>query len=753
MVFLAEAPKEEEKKVEEAVEPRAIREAVAVAKALAPKPTVPYYYAPVTAPIQPTPPPKPTAPTPTQPPPIQQISWAYAGYEKPPPEPTVKPVRVRPGKVPIERREIERLRERARKYPERVWKPPTFGEIARGFGEVARGYREARIEDVLVPPQMRRPKTVRALERFVGLEKKVARVPGIIGVKYGPRGARIVVKKPLVEAIQPLKFPLGMVAEVEQYAHPGVPTVSGALWETGAYALTHGGRFPSKEAYEKYLMREEKKAWAEFSEALTAEETRAKREYGAMFSPKAAREWRKQEEAKFRTRFSRWRKEQLAEYKAPLEEVGELGPWYWAGSLAGAFITGTAFAKGAGKVWKGITKITPIRIKAPISEVAKFGRVAKLVHKAKVKIITTEPVYSIRRAWRWIRTPSQPAKTAIERGIVWGEEKFLMPSGFELSETLRPAYKWTGFPVIYGKKAAYGVIQVSPATALTRIQKWIERGMFPRMGTLSAQQVVVAKKAVPLGFPTAGVAFERVGVTAPARVAGVLPFVLLGVARRRRVVARKPAEKPRVRRRMTALARHMQAYARGAAVPVLVPKFAEPTLERAMQKFRPQALLRLEPKQREKAVPVVVPTLAYALERQKFWPQQLLQRPKVPEREKVFPVPKIVFEPVAVPKLVPTTRPKLVPRQVLVPSFPWFAPTVPARPVPVRPPLLPLRGRVDVGRRGRRRRGAWYLRVHPIPKPREFMAGLLGKPKQISLKPRRKKGKKRRKRRGIFYIW
>lgn len=378
------------------------------------------------------------------------------------------------------------------------------------------------------------------------------------------------------------------------------------------------------------------------------------------------------------------RPEQLREYE-------ELPPEYLVGGLLGTYAEAKAIGYAVGKAWAGVKRITPKLIKEPIARAVRFGRVPKAIYRAKLAVKYREPVYTIThvpaRMKTYLARQFPTAKIAVERGLAWGERQFFQPGAFEVWATTVEPYKFVGYPIIYGKAAQYAVIQVTKPTAFQQIMLGIEKGMFPRMGGLAAQQRLILRTGkrgfAPWLMPTMPVA-KALARQVPTTLAGL---GISAVARGIRV------ERPRRKRRLV--------------TPLLVvpkPRIERLPFEREMEKFR----------------------------------SLVLEVPKVKERERLVPVPK-VSEALLQPQLakqealVKTVQKQV---QVLVPKIP--VPTI------LKPPTYPYwrrRGpRETFGKRFERLLGKWYYRKHPIPTPKQLARDFMGLPRK---KRRKKKAKKR----------
>ena len=344
-------------------------------------------------------------------------------------------------------------------------------------------------------------------------------------------------------------------------------------------------------------------------------------------------------------------------------------PGYALGGLLGEFAQAKAIGWAAGKAWE---KAVPKTVK----EWLKFGPVAKITHKAKLRFQQFVPEYFKRGPITLgeVAIPPTPERISLKgleaTELAWRLTQAPRMGGVWLGRVFGPTTKTT-------KAWALGTLfKVSPTAAPSFLRELRETGLTPFV----TQAQVTRMGIIPYAPTKAYVATGR----------GLAQF-LFGVGTTTVARGLMAPTRPKKRERL-----------------ITVPRVWQPTLAREREKFRPITLLEPTLKEREKAIPALIP--------------------------KVVPVQEVS------PTQALKTFQKQVQIQRVVPRIPTpqiLKPMPKPRPTPFRWPEMKPR------RRRERLFGGWFLREHPLPSPSEMARRLLGKPR----KKRKRKRKKRKRRR------
>jgi len=303
-----------------------------------------------------------------------------------------------------------------------------------------------------------------------------------------------------------------------------------------------------------------------------------------------------------------------------------------------------------------------------LSAIAVGSAIEKGVSKLKplfAKVKWKLPKTIQKRAW-----PIEYGKKQIEKQLAWGEAKFLQPGGFEVWASTVEAHRYVGYPIIYGRKGMYVVIQVTKPTAFQQIMKGIERGMFPKMGGLAAKQRVIFRRGITgTSFAKAGESFRQFARSV-AKPTKAMPLVTL---------------------------------------PKITEKPSAISYERAKERFMQVAVQK--PKQVERLV--AVPKLGlrrvpYELEKEKYRPLEVaVQKPK----QKVAVIQKLQL------------LQKLAPPRLVAPPTLYRPPYQP----PTFPPYRERRLKAFVlAKRRKELFGRWFKKKHPIATPKQVLSLTLG---------------------------
>lgn len=377
--------------------------------------------------------------------------------------------------------------------------------------------------------------------------------------------------------------------------------------------------------------------------------------------------------------------------------TGEVSPFYLAGGILGTYSEAKATGWALGKAWSGVKRLTPELIKRPLyeaKEVVRFSQTARLIQKAGLELKYAEPFYTLRKIPSEVSTwmVKRGSIGAIEREIGWGEAKFLIPKGFEFWATIHEAPKHVGYPILFGTISKYGIVSVTKPSAFTQIQHAIERGMFPRMGGLSATQVQLFEK--PTREIGKGLVFR--GLELGARTTGktfIPTLVGLGVATIPSIVQRPT---PKITPSQILI---QEPKLKPFTWELEKQKFPEPTWELEKQRFRFMEPTISKPKERGVTLPRIAP----------------LPKAK-PFQEPIIKPFEITIQ---TQKEIPITIPKSFQKEMQIPAIPIPTPTMPKVTYP--PSWLQRGGGFGEGGRQQALFGKWFKRVHPIKTPEEML--------------------------------
>lgn len=372
-------------------------------------------------------------------------------------------------------------------------------------------------------------------------------------------------------------------------------------------------------------------------------------------------------------------------------------PEYAFGSITGDILASLVIGAGVEKVI-----VKPIQTKAKSWLTTKYMEKGRLAWKGRTEAIVMKVTGAKPYVARGeISLPQLTGKLNLQRlqasQVAWEMTKSPRMGGVWLRNIGVAPTKTTVLPHLISRG---GVISIGYLRELSYEEPLWKRGLLPFV----TQKQVTRMGILPY-VPKAVAVTGKKGISQLAIGLGITTLAQVRPEPTRRI---ETMQKP-----LPLLTIHPEPKRREKQV--LLPKLWQPTLAYEREKFKPLTIERLEPKQKERAIPVLrLPTL------------------RIPTSELKAPSLQI-------PKQATIT----IQKTAQIPSIPIPTPTIPTTPTPLPPPFRVPHGGRDVSRGRRGLFGAWFKRTHPIKTAEQMLQTFTGARRK--LKKRKKKKRKRRK--------